>query len=327
MLRPDHGQHVPLRLHADRQHQRRPADRDRRSTSAFIDNFDALTSTNGRELGTHNIVNDLSWVKGDTRWKFGTNLRFMRNDATNNVTFHIGIANGSWVAGVGRRYMPGGACPAPADCSGLPAVATGVGATPIRSSTCSASSRRPRRATTTTSTARCFRSARRCRRIATDEYEFYVQDSWKLRDNLTVHRRPALQPLLAAVREQRPAGGAGRQARRLVRRSASRTRRAGIPVERERAHHVRARRPGERRARLLRVGQEQLRAARRPWPGRRRTRLVLRGGYSMVYDRIGAGLATSFDAGGSFGLVDVAQQPGEPAQREQSGQSASRAST
>src|SRR6201999_3662700 len=38
-------------------------------------------------------------------------------------------------------------------------------------------------------------------------------------------------------------------------------------------------------------------------------RLVLRGGYSMVYDRVGAGIASSFDAGGSFGLSTSLSSP------------------
>ena len=57
--------------------------------------------------------------------KFGTNLRFVRNDSfTNANSFITGTANASWTSGVGRNYRPGGSCPAPADCSGLPAVAS-----------------------------------------------------------------------------------------------------------------------------------------------------------------------------------------------------------
>ena len=44
--------------------QRGPADRDV-VDFRFIDDFDAATSTNGRKLGTHNIVNDFSWIKGN----------------------------------------------------------------------------------------------------------------------------------------------------------------------------------------------------------------------------------------------------------------------
>ena len=64
-------------------------------------------------------------VKGRHTFKFGGNMRFIRNDTyTFANSFTTGNANGSWVSGVGQRYRPGGPCPAPADCSGLPAVAT-----------------------------------------------------------------------------------------------------------------------------------------------------------------------------------------------------------
>ena len=36
-------------------------------------------------------------------------------------------------------------------------------------------------------------------------------------------------------------------------------------------------------------------------------RMVLRGGYSLLYDRVGFALANIFDEGGSFGMHDPAQ--------------------
>ena len=84
-------------------------------------------------------------------------------------------------------------------------------------------------------------------------------------------RRPPLRPLLAAVGSQRPAGRADREPRRMVR-PARREHARRHSVERERDDHVRAGRPGQRRARLLRVGQEQLRAARSRRRGRRSRR-------------------------------------------------------
>jgi len=96
----------------------------------FMDNYQALSNTFGRELGTLNVINDLSWIKGRHTLKAGTNLRWLRNETfTNANSFYAGTANGSWASGVGRRYMPGGVCPAPANCSGLPAVASGGQAT------------------------------------------------------------------------------------------------------------------------------------------------------------------------------------------------------
>ena len=65
-------------------------------------------------------------VKGSHTLKFGTQhaVHPQRHATPTPTRSTTGNANGSWVSGVGQRYMPGGPCPAPADCSGLPAVAT-----------------------------------------------------------------------------------------------------------------------------------------------------------------------------------------------------------
>jgi hypothetical protein len=97
----------------------------------FIDDYVALTSSNGRETPTHNIVNDFNWVAGAHSLKFGTNLRFSRIPRYTNVNSYLsGLANGSWVAGVGRRYRPGSSLcgTVQAASNALPAVASGFAA-------------------------------------------------------------------------------------------------------------------------------------------------------------------------------------------------------
>ncbi len=93
----------------------------------------------------------------------------------------------------------------------------------------------------------------------------------------------------------------------------------GHPVEPQPDRHLRPVGSGERQAGLLRVGQEQLRAARRdgvePGPEsgpalvHRRQRLVVRGGYTKVFDRVGVGLATNFDEGFAFGMSTQISSP------------------
>jgi hypothetical protein len=84
--------------------------------------------------------------------------------------------------------MPGGQCPAPADCSGLPAVAAGDQAVYADSfinllGVVSQTTARWNYALDGT----VLPVGEPLRRLyAADEYEFYMQDSWKLRDNLTV---------------------------------------------------------------------------------------------------------------------------------------------
>ena len=77
-----------------------------------------------------------------------------------------------------------------------------------------------------------------------------------------LHRRPALQPVLAALRDQRPAGGAGHQAGRLARDPPATD--GGRTLQQRGA--TGELRPGgteEQQAWLLRLGLQQLRAARR----------------------------------------------------------------
>ena len=50
----------------------------------FISDYNALTATTTRETPTHNIVNDLSWLKGNHTVKVGTNLRWTRIPSTRN---------------------------------------------------------------------------------------------------------------------------------------------------------------------------------------------------------------------------------------------------
>ena len=95
--------------------------------------------------------------------------------------------------------------------------------------------------------------------------------------------------------------------------------RARHPVERQPDRHLRSRRPEEQQAGLLRVGQEQLRAARRGGVDADGERAwCVRGGYTKVFDRVGVGLATNFDEGFAFGMSTTDQQPVRRRLRNQS---------
>ena len=149
----------------------------------FITDFNALTATDERKVGTHNFVNDTSWLKGSHTVKFGTNLRFTRNPRSSNAnSFHVGSLNPSWVNGTGRAYMPGGAtCTSPA-CFAVPAVSpsfsSGFGDPwltllgVISQPTGNYNYDRDGNALPEGEPVR--------RKYAADEYEFYVQDSWRL---------------------------------------------------------------------------------------------------------------------------------------------------
>ena len=147
------------------------------------------------------------------------------------------------------------------------------------------------------------------REIASDEYEWYVQDAWQLRPNLTDHRRRALQPLLAALRSERP-----------VR---SRRRSAWAQWFDQRVENMNERHSVERqpdRARSTSPGPKNDKPGFYAWDKNNfaprvavawtpKERLVVRGGYSKVFDRVGVGLATNFDEGFAFGMSTQISSP------------------
>lgn len=269
----------------------------------FIDDFDAATSSNGRHVGTHNIANDFSWIKGDHNLKFGANLRWVRNDNfTNENSFHDGSLNGSWVLGVGRRYAPGGACPAPANCSGLPAVADGDMAVYADSliNVLGVVSQVNAHWNYDIDGSLLPVGEPVRRLYAADEYELYVQDSWKIRNNLTVAaglRYSLFSPPYEANGQQvTPSVNLGEWFTARGENAA-----AGIPTS---ASELITFVPGgpKNDASGYYAWDKNNFAPRVSAAWTPAARLVLRGGYSLVYDRVGAGIATSFDAGGSFGL-------------------------
>ena len=295
-----------------------------RNSFRFIDDFEALTSTNGRETPTHNIVNDLSWIKGSHTLKFGTNLRFTRVPSyTNANSFYFGTANASWTDGVGRTYMPGADCPGSvaAACNALPAVASGAQAT-------YADSLIPILGMITQADGN-FNYLKdgsvvpvgvpTDRRFATDEYEFYVQDSWKLGANLTVTggvRYSLLSPPYETTGLQvQPTVNLGEwfeQRRQLM--LAGRSTSELPLVEFDLAG------PENGKPGLYGWDKNNFapRFAAAYTPGwdsgfggwlAGGDKLVIRGGYSMVYDRVGHALATQYDAVGSFGLSTGLSSP------------------
>jgi hypothetical protein len=276
----------------------------------FIDDYHALTNSLGRSLGTQNFVDDLSWIKGNHTFKFGTNLRWIRNEYyTNAQSFHSAVANGSWVDGVGRKYRPGGPCPAPADCSGLPAVSSGdvaVYADSLIDLLGIISQTNARwNYNIDGSTIPVGQPTRRD--YGANEYEGYVQDTWKLSNTLTVsgglryslYSPPyevngvQVAPNLSlgdwfATRGLNAAKGLPANA------SPRMTFLPAGPVNNGKGFY---------NWDYTNFGPRAS-AAWTPTPN-----WVVRGGYSIVYDRIGAGLANSFDSGGSFGLSTSQSSP------------------
>jgi hypothetical protein len=279
----------------------------------FIDDYDfddGLDFSNGRDIKTHNFVDDMSMVKGRHTLKFGGNMRFIRNDNyTFANSFASGAANASWTSGVGRRYRPGGACPAPADCSGLPAVAsTGLSAYADSIIPVLGIISQTNVIYNYTIDGQVLAPGAPVERLyGANEFELYFQDSWHVRDNLTVSAglRYGLYSPPWEVNGQQvaPTVNLGEW---FDQRAANM--RAGVASNSsERITFV----PGgpvndgpgfyswDKNNFAPRVS-----AAWTPTPS-----WVVRGGYGIVYDRIGAGLASTFDNGGSFGLSNNLDSP------------------
>jgi hypothetical protein len=302
-------------------------------TFRFIDPFDAVgsTFTDSREPNTHNIVNDLSWFRGAHTIKLGTNIRYSRVPKERfQSAFLSATSNPSWVNGVGRRNMPGSAfCTAPI-CSQLPVVApagqAGYGDSWIHIL-----------GVITQATQRANYDAQGnvqppgspvAREIATDEYEWYVQDSWQLGPNLTVTAglRYSLYspPYEANGLQVAPTISMGQWFADRVTNMQN-----GIPSSASPIVTFDLAGPKNNRRGFYEWDKNNFapRAAVAWTPTaeggflRRLTgdgALVVRGGYSKVFDRVGMGLATNFDEGFAFGMSTQISSPfGHPAGSEE----------
>jgi hypothetical protein len=274
----------------------------------FADDLNEGFSNNGRETPTHNFVNDMTWLKGRQTIKFGTNLRFTRIPTyTDGNAYSYGNVNPSWVSGVGRTYTPGrDTCDQPG-CEALPAVADGwnwgdawitmLGV--VSAGTGQYNYDREGNLLPAGEAAR--------RKYATDEYEFYAQDSWRLGDKLTVtggvRYSLASPPWETNGLQVSPNVSLGERFKVRQEMMAK-----GIPENTL---------PD---IQFVLAGPENGRKGFYDWDKNNfaprvsaawtpTSRLVLRGGYSMVYDRLGPALAQNFDTYGSFGLSTSITSP------------------
>ncbi|HVL69240.1 MAG TPA: carboxypeptidase-like regulatory domain-containing protein [Vicinamibacterales bacterium] len=281
----------------------------------FISSFDPLTSTSSRETPTHNIVNDLSWLKGNHTFKVGTNLRFTRIPSTRDGgSWLSATVNPSWVAGIGRTYMPGRPTCTTPGCAEVPAVASNFVAGyadawlnilgVLSQSTLRANYDRQGNILPVGQPVE--------RKYASDEYEFYVQDSWRLRPNLTVQaglRYSLFSPpyevngLQVAPnismgewfnqREQNMKNGVPSSASPIVKFDLAGPKNGG------RGFYETDKNNFAPRFSIAWTPQ-----AERGFLGwlTGRDKMVIRSGYAKVFDRIGQGIALNFDQGFAFGM-------------------------
>jgi len=147
-----------------------------------------ITYSSEFQRPVHNLTDDLSWIRGKHTWQFGFQFAFLRNPESNqNNSFSIGQANPDWLVNSG---LSGAANQSPLNPTnnGYPTVASSFVSNYDYSMTSLLGmvtlgdaiynynrdgSVQPQGAPVT-------------RRFAEDSYEMYLQDSWKVKPNLTL---------------------------------------------------------------------------------------------------------------------------------------------
>jgi hypothetical protein len=291
-------------------------------TFRFISSFIPTSSTSTRETPTHNIVNDLSWLQGKHTVKVGTNLRFTRIPSTRNSgSFLSATVNPSWVDGIGRTFMPGGANCSTPGCGAVPAVAGtfAAGYADAWLNSLGVLSQSNLNANYDKAGNPIAIGTPIGREYASDEYEFYVQDSWRLRSNLTVTAgvRYSLYspPYEVNGLQVAPTISMGKwfqdRAEGMLR---------GVPSNQSPmvTFDLAGPKNGKRGFYEMDKNNWAPRIAVAWSPHAEggvfgwltgRDKMVVRGGYSKVFDRIGQGLALNFDNGFAFGMSTSISSP------------------
>jgi hypothetical protein len=274
----------------------------------FADDLNEGFSSTGRRTPTHNFVNDTTWLKGSHTLKFGTNLRFTRIPSyTNTNSYSYATVNPSWVNGVGRTYTPGRDSCTLAGCSAIPAVDEGWNWADawITMLGVVAQGQGQYNYDRDGNLLPVGEPARR--NYAFNEYEFYAQDSWRLGDKLTINgglrysvASPPWETNGLQVAPNMSLGERFKQRQEMMAR--------GIPENTLPDVQFLLSGP-ENGGKDLYERDKNNFAPRVSAAWTPTNKLVLRGGYSLVYDRIGPALAHYFDTAGSYGLSTSLSSP------------------
>lgn len=273
----------------------------------------AVTRNFNYQTPVHNFTDDLSWIRGRHTFQFGGNLRFIRNPRANFlVSFSQGVANPyglntAGIAGTGNPLDPGA--------NGFPDVA-GCFANPYDYTTAAlmgliteldAAYNYDKNGTLLPQAAPVKR------RWAADEYETYFQDVFKLKPNftLTLGLRYALfsPPWETTGTQVSPTVGLGDWFNQRAKNMNNEIGSNQDPV-----------------ITMQLAGPENGKPSFYDWDYKNfgprvafayapnfssgllgslfgiGSKTSIRGGFGIVYDRAGAGLMTTFDRYGSFGL-------------------------
>jgi hypothetical protein len=149
----------------------------------------AVTRSSSFQTPVHNLVDDLSWTRGKHTLQFGTNIRFIRNPRQNFLSsFSSASTNSSGLDTAGIVGSKSPLDPKNHSSSGLPAVdpAFRLGYNWPMMAMMGIVSEVDATFNFDKNGTALPQGAPLRRRFAADEYEFYVQDSYRVKPNLTI---------------------------------------------------------------------------------------------------------------------------------------------
>jgi hypothetical protein len=146
-------------------------------TFRFIDDPSATSTLAGRTIPVHQIRQDFAWNKGKHDVRIGGTLRWIDNRSFNNTnSFTYGTTNINWIRGAGEELLPADLLPSETQQYGI-AAAIAMGLVSEVTSTYNFDL-----------TGNALPQGAIIRRnFKNEEYEWYINDSWKLRRNLTLN--------------------------------------------------------------------------------------------------------------------------------------------
>jgi hypothetical protein len=303
----------------------------------FLDNIDAFSKTQSRHVPVLNFVDDVSKIHGKHTLQFGTNLRKIDNvGASNYTSFFTASTNPDWLSGTGIAGTGNSLDPSSS-------IGAGMGLPPVSDSFLGAFNAAMTSLTGLISEVDSnynldknlnplAEGALINRHFRAWEYEWYAQDSWRARPNLTLTfglryslleppyeaTGTQVQPLISSHDWFMNRGKAAYNGESYFPQSGTDS--SGNPIY---DHNLEFALGGQANGKKPYWGWDYRNLAPRlaiayspNWdsglgkkifgsPGKSSIRL----GYGMYYDHFGEGITSTFDRQGAFGLTSAVSNP------------------
>jgi hypothetical protein len=140
-----------------------------------------------RQTDTHNFTDDFSWTKGSHLFQFGGNIRIVRNQRSDESVIHeVAVVNRSWYAGSGN-VLTNPILNTTNPATGARYTILGSAVVNVRDAMAAVFGRIPDLTFNTNFTTGGQPLAPGepvVRRFATEEYDLYLQDSWRITPSL-----------------------------------------------------------------------------------------------------------------------------------------------